>query len=517
MAPRDLPVTQLTLAANDLQSRADAEAFVASHIVSEETIRLALEACPTGMIVTEASGRIILVNAEVERLFGYCREELLGKPIETFVPSHREANGVHPQAHPMGRGQSLLIVRKDGTELSVEIDLHPIRTSEGTVVLSIITDISERKRKDAALHRYTEREQLFIAVVESSDDAIVTKTLDGVITGWNQAAERLFGFSAQEAIGKSIDIIVPDELRSEVRMNLDRIRRGEKVDHHETTRTGRDGRRIDVSLSISPVKSPTGEIVGATKVTRDITAQKRDQRALAKRSEDLQRSNADLEQFAYVASHDLQEPLRMVSTYTQLLLEHYEGALDEKARKYMNYTLDGSQRMRQLIKDLLAYSRVDTEGKTPGPIQSGMVVKNVLDSLKITIEESHAEIVYGDLPSVRADKVQLAQVFQNLIGNALKFRGERPPHIHISAEQSNDKWTFRVEDNGIGIDKQYSEVVFQMFRRLHERDRYVGNGIGLAITKKIVERHGGRIWFDSDLEKGSTFYFTMPAAEGDIA
>lgn len=144
-------------------------------------------------------------------------------------------------------------------------------------------------------------------------------------------------------------------------------------------------------------------------------------------------------------------------------------------------------------------------------------MKNVLDSLKVTIEESHAEIVCDDLPSVRADKVQLAQVFQNLVGNALKFHGERPPHIHISAEQSNDRWIFRVEDNGIGIDKQYSEVVFQMFRRLHERDRYAGNGIGLAITKKIVERHGGRIWFDSELEKGSTFYFTMPAAEGDIA
>jgi PAS domain S-box-containing protein len=234
------------------------------------------------------------------------------------------------------------------------------------MVLSVISDISERKRTEAALHRYAEREQLFVAVAESSDDAIVTKTLDGVITSWNQAAERLFGFSTQEAIGRSIDLIVPDELRNESRVMLDRIRRDEKVDHYDTIRTRKDGRRIDVSLSISPVKSPTGQIVGATKVTRDITAQKRDQRALARRSEDLQRSNADLEQFAYVASHDLQEPLRMVSTYTQLLFEHYEGSLDEKARKYINYTLDGSRRMRQLIKDLLAYSRVDTEGRRRG-------------------------------------------------------------------------------------------------------------------------------------------------------
>ncbi|MGA2293440.1 ATP-binding protein, partial [Bradyrhizobium sp.] len=352
-------------------------------------------------------------------------------------------------------------------------------------------------------------------VVESSDDAIVTKTLDGVITGWNPAAERLFGFSAQEAIGKSIDIIVPAELRNEVRSILGRISRDEKIEHHDTIRTGKDGRRIDVSLSISPVKSPTGKIVGAAKVARDITARKRDQEVLATRTRELQRSNADLEQFAYVASHDVQEPLRMVSIYTQLLAEHYEGKLDEKARKYMDYSLDGSRRMRELIKDLLAYSRIDAEARTPGPIRSEIVVKNVLEGLKIAIEESHAEIACGNLPWVRADKAQLAQVFQNLVGNALKFRGERPPHIRIDAAQSNGSWTFRVEDNGIGIDKVHSDLVFQVFQRLHGRDRYGGSGIGLAITKKIVERHGGRIWFESEPDKGSAFYFTMPAAEGD--
>jgi hypothetical protein len=230
----------------------------------------------------------------------------------------------------------------------------------------------------------------------------------------------------------------------------------------------------------------------------------------------LSRSNADLEQFAYVASHDLQEPLRMVATYTELLAEHYKGAHDEKAEKYINYALDGARRMQQLIKDLLAYSRVDTQGKVPGPIKSELVVRNVLDSLKMAIEESHAEIVCDKLPSVRADAVQLAQVFQNLIGNALKFHDQRPPHIQIGAERIDGNWVFRVEDNGIGIDKQYAEVVFQMFQRLHERGRYDGSGIGLAIAKKIVERHGGRIWFDSKLGKGSTFSFTMPAVEGNI-
>ena len=207
----------------------------------------------------------------------------------------------------------------------------------------------------------------------------------------------------------------------------------------------------------------------------------------------------------------------MVASYTQLLAEHYKGSLDEKTQRYIRYTIDGAKRMQELVKDLLAYARVDSQGKTPTLIKSEDVMKNVLDSLKIAIEESHAEIIRDELPAVYADNMQLAQLFQNLIGNALKFHGECPPHIRIGAERNGDKWIFRVADNGIGIDMQYAERVFQMFQRLHERGRYDGSGIGLAIAKKIVERHGGRIWFESKLEKGTTFYFTMPAMEGDSA
>jgi PAS domain S-box-containing protein len=418
-----------------------------------------------------------------------------------------------PEARSMGAGRDLHIVRKDGTELPVEIGLNPIQTADGMMVLSAIIDITERKRSEASLRQYAEREQLLIAAVESSGDAIITKTLDGIITAWNPAAERLFGFTAHDAIGKSIDIIVPEESRKELRSFLDRTSRGEKVDHHETVRVNKDGRRIDVSLSISPLKSSTGEIIGAAKITRDISAQKKIQRALAKHGEELQRSNADLEQFAYVASHDLQEPLRMVATYTELLAEHFKDSLDEKAEKYIHYALDGARRMQQLVKDLLAYARIETQGKAPAPIRSADVVKDVLDSLKIAIEENHAEIVCDALPVVSADVGQLGLVFQNLIENALKFHGVRPLLIHIGAGCSNGKWTFRVADNGIGIDKDHAEVVFQMFQRLHARGRYAGSGIGLAITKKIVERHGGRIWFDSELDKGTTFYFTVPAVQ----
>jgi len=365
---------------------------------------------------------------------------------------------------------------------------------------------------DTQPQKHDEREQLYAAIVESSDDAIITKTLDGTITSWNEAAERLFGFGVQEAIGRKIDIIVPPELRDQVNFILLQIGQGEKVEHFETVRVTKDGRRIDISLSVSPVKSLDGTIVGAAKVARDITAQKNTQRELAARSAELQRSNEDLAQFAYVASHDLQEPLRMVATYTELLAEHYSDAGDEKTEKYIRYAVEGANRMRQLVKDLLAYSRVGTRGGAPAEVDSGAVLRTVLDQLKVAIDESHAEIVCDMLPVIYVDEMQIAQVFQNLIGNALKFRGDQSPRIHIGALRTDDAWRFHVEDNGIGIDKPHTDVIFQMFQRLHERGRYDGSGIGLAIAKKIVERHGGRIWVKSELGKGSTFFFTMPAA-----
>jgi PAS domain S-box-containing protein len=494
-------------------------------LASEEIVRLAVEACPNGMIMTDAGGKIVLVNAEAERLFGYRREELLGRSIDILVPEtgraphggHRASFIAKPQARRMGVGRELYGVRKDGAQIPVEIGLNPIQTKDGLMVLSAITDISARKLAEATTRQLAEREQLLLAVVESSDDAIVTKSLDGIITGWNRAAELLFGYAAQDAIGQNIDIIVPAELRGEVRGILNRIRSGERVDHYETVRISKDGRKIDVSLSVSPLKSATGEIIGAAKVARDITRQKQHQRALAAQDEELKRSNADLEQFAYVASHDLQEPLRMVASYTELLAEHYKGKVDEKAEKYISYAVEGAQRMQQLVKDLLSYSRVDSQAKAPELIKSDVVLKDVLDRLKVAIEESHARIAYDGLPALRADTVQLAQVFQNLIGNALKFHGECAPEIRIGAKRENDQWVFCVTDNGIGIDMQYADRIFQMFQRLHERGRYAGSGIGLAIAKKIVERHGGRIWFDSRPEHGTTFYFTLPALQGEAA
>ena len=230
-----------------------------------------------------------------------------------------------------------------------------------------------------------------------------------------------------------------------------------------------------------------------------------------RRDDELRRSNADLEQFAYIASHDLQEPLRMVASYTELLEERYKGRLDERADKYIFYAVDGAKRMQRLVADLLAFSRVGSQGKPLKPVDTAAVLAEVLRVLGPRLREAGADVQADTLPPVMADEDQLYQLLQNLVGNALKFRSEAPPCIRISAVREGDAWRFAVADNGIGIEPQYSERIFQMFQRLHERGRYEGSGIGLSIVKRILERHGGRIWLQSTPGQGSTFFFTLPA------
>jgi signal transduction histidine kinase len=232
--------------------------------------------------------------------------------------------------------------------------------------------------------------------------------------------------------------------------------------------------------------------------------------------QELARSNRDLEQFAYVASHDLQEPLRMVATYAQLLAARYQGQLDENADKYIHYVVDGALRMQILVQDLLAFSRVGRPGGASAPVNCHAIVESALKNLEAAIQESGTRIQYGQLPTIVAEASQLMQLFQNLIGNAIKFRGKEPPVIHITAEGCGQEWLFAVADNGIGIAPEHAEVVFAIFKRLHTRAEYPGSGIGLAICKKIVEQHGGRIWVESELGRGSTFKFTIPAEKGKV-
>jgi PAS domain S-box-containing protein len=270
-----------------------------------------------------------------------------------------------------------------------------------------------------------------------------------------------------------------------------------------------DGRQEWIRWKINPWKGDRGEISGIIMDTNVITERKQAKEELQRLNEELSRSNRDLEMFAYVASHDLQEPLRAVNSYTQLLARKYQSHLDAKADKYIGYIVEGATRMQQLINDLLEFSRVGTRGKELVPTNCEVILKQVLANLRVAIAESHATITHTPLPTVLGDEIQLIQLLQNLIGNAIKFRREEPPHIHISAARQEKEWLFSVRDNGIGLEPEYFDRIFTIFQRLHSRSEYSGTGIGLAVCKKIVERHGGRIWVESELGVGTTFYFTL--------
>jgi signal transduction histidine kinase len=271
-----------------------------------------------------------------------------------------------------------------------------------------------------------------------------------------------------------------------------------------------DGKRSTLMISSAPIKDVEGVITGAVTVAMDMTEHRAIETELARKNEDLFRSNRELQQFAYVASHDLKEPLRMVTTYVQLLDRRYRDQLDGQAREYIGFAVEGSKRMYALVDDLLTFSRVETSLQPFGHVAMDQVMITALKDLRGAIEASGATLSVDDLPEVHADYHQMVQLMENLIGNAIKFRRNDPPVVKISVAMVGMEWVFSVKDNGIGIDKDYSSKVFQMFQRLHPRETFPGTGIGLAICKKVVERHGGRIWFESEPGVGSTFFFSLP-------
>jgi PAS domain S-box-containing protein len=354
-------------------------------------------------------------------------------------------------------------------------------------------------------------EERFRLIVETALDAVVTMSAAGTITGWSPQAEKVFGWTHEEVFGRSLaDTIIPERYREAHRRGLERFLatgKGSMLNQRiELSALDRHGTEFPVELAITVLQS--GDSPSFSAFVRDITERKRI-------DDDLRRSNADLEQYAYIASHDLQEPLRMVASYTDLLAQRYRGQLDDKADKFMHYITDGAKRMQRLVADLLAYSRIGSLGVALQPVHTETVVGNVLDSLGALIRETGATIeIAAPLPTVMADEVQLTQLLQNLIGNAIKFRSARPPRVVIDAVACDNRWRFSVQDNGLGIDLRYAERIFQMFQRLHENDRYDGSGIGLAIAKRIVERHDGRIWLESAVGAGTTFFFTLSPARG---
>ena len=350
------------------------------------------------------------------------------------------------------------------------------------------------------------------AIVESSNDAIFSASIDGTITSWNQGAEQLYGYTVEEAIGQSILMLIPTERRTEYETFVAAITKGEVIERMDTERIKKSGARISVSQTKSPIVDQEGNLLGVSVIARDITRILQADRELRESHKSLQRINEELEQFTYVASHDLREPLRTVRSFCELLAEKYRDQLGNEANQWIDFVVDGTKRMQAMIDDLLAYSRLDSSGP-PEPTDCALTVQNVLADLQIAINNSKATVRVGDLPIIAIEPSQLHQLFQNLISNAIKYRSHAPPQITVSVEPIGGEWRFCIADNGIGMKSEHCTKVFDLFRRLNSREEYEGNGIGLSVCRKIVQRRGGEIWVESKLGEGSSFYFTLPRNE----
>jgi chemotaxis family two-component system sensor kinase Cph1 len=363
----------------------------------------------------------------------------------------------------------------------------------------------------AFVHADREELRVFSTVFETNLEGVFIADTHGTILHGNKSVTVVMGYTPQEIIGKSLRELHADDNRDTFDEVLAAVLAGGQW-QGETMLRRQSGEAFPSWMNVTGAKDNKGIVTHIIVEFSDITTFKQTQQALVSRTDELARSNRELEQFAYVASHDLQEPLRMVASYTQLLARRYKDKLDEDANEFIHYAVDGAMRMQALINDLLTISRVGTRGKPLQPCESGLSLEHALINLRMAIEETGAEVTHDPMPRVMADVSQLTQLLQNLIGNAIKFHGGEKPRIHIGAQRRGHDWVISVKDNGIGIAPEFFERIFVIFQRLHGKQEYPGTGIGLAVCKKIVERHGGTIWVESEPDQGATFLFTLSAA-----
>ncbi len=622
----------------------EATTFVSRGDSSDTVFRGILDALPVAIYMTDAEGRLTYFNPAAVKLSGctpelgrdkWCVTRKIFLADGTPLPHDQCPMALALKGSEVPAGLECIAERPDGTRFWFTSFPAVLRDRQSHIIggINVLIDITDRKDAEMTSRQHADRTApLLSAIVDSSDDAIISKDLNGVVMSWNKSAERLFGYTAQEAIGCTIaSLIIPDDRQDEEPDILARLRRGERVDHFETVRHRKDGSLIDISLTISPVKNAQGVIIGASKIARDITESKRIRSALIesearfrqladtmpqmvwtagpdgrvdyynerwyeftgfsrvfseaatwesilhpddlqrvreswsaavhsgepynveyrffdrqercwrwfvaravpvrdvrgrivkwfgtctdidqqKRIEDeLRRANEDLKQFAFSASHDLQEPLRSIKIYSELLSKRYAHKLDGEALKFMQFLHNGATRMEALLRDLLAYTQVSRSDAPVEAVDANEVFKAVLANLSGMIAGTGAQITTGPLPSLAVSGAHLQQVFQNLVGNAIKYRSpERRPIVQVGAERRDGYWVFSVADNGIGIDPEYKENIFGLFKRLHTSDEYSGTGIGLAICQRILDRYHGRIWVESEPGRGSIFRFTLP-------
>jgi PAS domain S-box-containing protein len=512
----------VTAAVRDISVRKDAERHLAQMEErrrlgenalreSEERYRLLLDGVQNyAIFMMDPGGLIVSWNAGAERIKGFTADEIIGHNFSCFFPPEDIQRGRPDEVLRItaasGRHEEHgMRVRKDGSRFLASVVFTALRDSAGDLrgFSEFSHDLSESKESEAK----------YRALLEAAPDAMVVVNQTGEIVLLNVRAEKQFGYSRDELVGQRVKNIIPegfaerliaDGTRSAADALAQQIGTG-----IELIARRKDGSEFPIEIMLSPLENAEGILV--TAAIRDISMRKEAETHLATTVEELKRSNDELQQFAYVSSHDLQEPLRMVASYTQLLAKRYKGRLDADADEFITFAVDGCNRMQGLIQDLLAYSRAGSSGKVLSDVSSEEALQTALTNLRTTIEQSGAMVTHDSLPAIKTDKIQLTQVLQNLVGNAIKYRRAEAPRVHVSANKNcENEWIFSVRDNGLGIDPQYFERIFILFQRLHGRNEFEGTGIGLAICKKVLERLGGRIWVESQPEKGSTFYFALP-------
>ena len=493
--------------------------------VAEEKIRLAEERnrifadCVRdfALFMIDPRGHVTTWNQGAERLKGYRAEEIVGKHIEIFYPPEAVAAGkVQGELETATRTGECVDegwrIRKDGSRFWARVVITALRDNNGELrgFNKLTRDITETKR---AADRLQESELRFRTLTETIPQLIWSTRPDGSADYFGRQWIDFTGIPEKQQLGSGwLSVLHPDDRQRIQDIWLRVAPLGEKYDVEYRIRS-RDGEYRWFKARGVPMRDSSGQVIQWFGSSTDIQEQKELEQALHKREQELQRSNGELQEFAYVASHDLQEPLRMVANYTELLAQRYRGKLDADADEFIAFAVDGARRMQNLIEDLLSYSRVGTRAKPFRPARSADIVQRVLKSLAVATAESHATVEVTDLPEILCDESQLESVFQNLLGNALKFCPKsRSCRIEISARTQGAHCVFSVRDNGIGIEARHFERIFRTFQRLHTREEYPGNGIGLAICKKVVERHGGRIWLESKPGEGTTFFFTVPVA-----
>ncbi len=473
-------------------------------------LRSTVDLSPDAIII-HRQGVVLFVNKAGVHLFGGLTEEdILGKHIKELI-HYSFVDKVFQRIEQMTKYMKqvpvldITIKKINGTYLEVSVASTPVYFHAIPHIITILRDITDRKKNE-------ELKSQLASIILHTTDSVYALSLDGMILSWNPGAEMLYGYSRREAVGNHISFIYPQDKKNEINYLLDKINKDESVVGYETKRIKKDGTIMDVSITVSPIKEASGIITGASTIARDITFKKQVEAELRRYAEELALSNEELYVFSYAASHDLQEPLRTIQAFIQLLNEKHKKKLSPEVDELIDSAEDGVTRMHRLITDFLMYSRVGSQSAVIETVDCNAVLNDALDNLKIAIKESKSKIKHYSLPNLRGNKVQLTQVFQNLISNAIKYKGEKKPAIEISAEKTGEFWKFAVKDNGIGIEEWFSERIFIVFQKLHDHKRYPGSGIGLALCKRVIEKHGGKIWFESEVGKGTTFYFTMPEA-----